>query len=87
MLLTDPSAPVVPWSPSTHIDGLSSDEELAAWLAWALGLVLAREWLVRRAGGSGCEPVTLDAESFPVCPPGSCRTVSLWRRTSLSIWT
>jgi hypothetical protein len=48
-----------------------SDEEFGGWLAWALGLALAREWLLRRAGGSGCEPVTLDAESFPVCPPGS----------------
>src|SRR5947207_11402299 len=48
-----------------------SDEELGAWRAWALGLALAREWLFRRAGDSGCEPVTLDAESFPVCPPGS----------------
>jgi hypothetical protein len=36
-----------------------------------VGLVMAREWLLRRAGVAGCEPVTLDAESFPVCPPGS----------------
>jgi hypothetical protein len=35
-----------------------------------VGLVVAREWLLRRAGVAGCEPVALDAESFPVCPPG-----------------
>jgi hypothetical protein len=33
-------------------------------------LVRVREWLVRRAGVLGCEPVTLDLESFPFCPPG-----------------
>ena len=36
-----------------------------------LGLAVTREWLVRRAGVSGCEPAALDAVSFPECPPGS----------------
>ena len=48
-----------------------SEEELGAWRACTLGLLVAREWLFRRAGDSGCELVTLDAESFPDCPPGS----------------
>ena len=39
---------------------------------WAvLGFGLAREWPLRRAGASGCEPATLDTELFPDCPPGS----------------
>src|SRR4249920_3554806 len=51
-----------------------------------VGLAATREWLFRRAGGSGCEPAALDAESFPGCPPGSlvllriCWRVSLTRR-------
>jgi hypothetical protein len=63
-----------------------SDEELGAWRAWALGLLVAREWLFRRAGDSGCEPVTLDAESFPDCPPGSLpRPFGTGRAASLII--
>jgi hypothetical protein len=46
----------------------------------ALGLVVAREWLVRRAGVLGCEPAGLDAVSFPDCPP---RSLPVTRRTSL----
>jgi hypothetical protein len=33
-----------------------------------LGLV--REWLFRRAGFAGCDPVALDLETFPGCLPG-----------------
>jgi len=44
---------------------------MACLLVAVLGLVLAREWLVRRAGVLGCEPAALDAASFPECPPGS----------------
>jgi hypothetical protein len=42
-----------------------------------LELVVVREWLFRRAG-SGCEPVALDAESFPVCPLGPRPAVPRW---------
>ena len=31
---------------------------------------------------SGCEPVTLDAESFPDCPPGSLSFARAARRAS-----
>ena len=44
-------------------------------VAVVLELAAAREWLLRRAGVSGCEPVALDAESFPDCPPGSLTPV------------
>src|SRR6478735_7947117 len=43
-----------------------------AWLrdAPVLRLVTAREWLIRRAGLSGCEPATLATVLVPDCPPG-----------------
>ena len=47
-----------------------------------LSLVLAREWLVRRAGVAGCEPAALETESFPVCPPGP---LLVWRCASWSM--
>src|SRR5690242_7746407 len=49
------------------------------WLVVAvLELAVAREWLVRRAGPSGCEPAALETASFPECPPGSLRGRMSW---------
>ena len=51
-----------------------------------LGFGLAREWPLRRAGASGCEPATLDTESFPDCPPGSLSVGATAERASATMW-
>jgi len=38
------------------------------------------KWLVRRAGVSGCKPVTLDYRDVPECPPGPTKVTMRWLR-------
>src|SRR5205823_7430396 len=64
------------WTPAARrlvrrLSGAGGDVSGRWSLVAVLELAVAREWLVRRAGVSGCEPAALDAESFPECPPGS----------------
>ncbi len=75
------------WTPAAlrlvgRLAGAGREVSVACLPAAVLKLVLAREWLFRRAGLSGCESATPETASFPGCPPRSlplrvsCRRVS-----------
>jgi hypothetical protein len=78
------------WSPAAlrlvgRLAGAGRDARIACLPAAVLELVLAREWLLRRAGLSGCEPATLETASVPGCPPGSLPLPVPCRRASAII--
>src|SRR5206468_8645217 len=51
-----------------RLSGAGGDVSSRWSLVAVLGLAVAREWLFRRAGVSGCEPAALETASFPECP-------------------